>query len=298
MMLESFVLYVARDRVEKYGKSFLLKPEGILDIFAEACKQIYIIQGKEVKKPEEYIQWIVNDSSFKEIGVEILFLHNNLGIKQYDNQYSLEEKRKIIQNSIKVFQTYFQDFKINFDYKKFQDANDEKKTANYIIENLITKIEDNDDFVKILNSMENIGMNFIINFKGQNIYPIIADLLIDIVAIEYAWDVDKDLIKTIITKWNEAKEAYKERGSFSFELYTKMELIEKVKYNNLRAYLLSEYARSLDIEKKELRKFMQHILYYIVDNHKNTPKLEFDIIDEIPKRPFLLEKTKFVIGGI
>lgn len=44
MMLESFVLYVARDRVEKYGKSFLLKPEGILDIFAEACKQIYIIQ--------------------------------------------------------------------------------------------------------------------------------------------------------------------------------------------------------------------------------------------------------------
>lgn len=298
MMLESFVLYVARDRVEKHGKSFLLKPEGILDIFAEACKQIYVVQGKEIKKPEEYIQWVMNDSLFKEIGPEILFLHNNLGVKQYDNQYSLEEKRKIMQNSIRVFKIFFEDFKKSFDYKKFQDDNDEKKTANYIVENLKIKLEDDYELEKILKSMENIGMNFIINFKKQNIYPIVSDLLIDILATEYAWDVDKDLIKAIITKWSEAKEANKERGFFDFMQYTKMELIEKVKYNNLRAYLLAEYARTLDIEKKELRKFMQHILYYIVENHNNTPTLKFNIIDEIPQRPFLLEKTKFVIGGI
>jgi hypothetical protein len=41
---------------------------------------------------------------------------------------------------------------------------------------------------------------------------------------------------------------------------------------------------------------MQHILYYDVANHKNTPQLDFNIIEKIPPRAFLLEKTKFVLG--
>jgi len=297
MMLESFVLYVARDRVEKYGKDYLLKPEGILEIFAEACKQLYIVQGKEIKQPDEYIQWILNDPIIHDVGVEILFLYHNLGVRQYDTHHSLKKKKQVINNSIIAFERLFQNLKDNFDYQTFEDDN-EKNSANYILENLKTKIKDNEELERILDSMNNIKMNFIINYKGQDIYPLITDLLTDVVFSEFTWYLDKDLIQAIITKWNNAKAAQNERGFFDFAQYTKMELVEKIKYKNLRRFLLAEYARTLNVDKYKLRQLMQHILYYDVGNHKNTPSLEFNIIDKIPKRPFLLERTKFVIGGL
>jgi len=298
-MLESFVLYIARDRAAKYGKEYLLRPDGILEIFVEACNQIYTVQGKDVKKPEEYISWLLNDPVFHEIGPEIIFLHNNLGVKQFDTKYDLQEKKQIIINSISRFENLFQNLKENYDYQKFEDdEGNQKKTASYILENLKTKIEDTNELRHILKSLESIDMNYIINYKGDNIYPLITDMLIDIVFAEYMWFVDKDLIKAIITEWSNAEIAQEKRDFFGFAQYTKMELIEKVKYNRLRQYFLSEYARQLQIDKKKLRTFMQHILYYDVKNHKNTPDLSFDIIEKIPQRPFFLERTKMVIGGI
>ena len=151
---------------------------------------------------------------------------------------------------------------------------------------------------QILNSLNNIGMNFWITDDKDDIYPLVTDLLIDIIVLEYAWwQVDKKLIQAILTEWDGAVEAQKDNNFFTINSYTKMELLEKAKYYNLRTYLLAEYTRVLDVDNKKLRLFMKHILYYIIENHKNTIKLNFYIIKEIPTRPFLLEKTKIVIGG-
>ena len=150
----------------------------------------------------------------------------------------------------------------------------------------------------ILKSLEKIEMNFWIENNNLKTYPLITDFLMDIIALEYVWHVDKKLIQAIITEWDGAVEAQKENNFFTINAYTKMELLEKAKYSGLRSYLLAEYTRVLAIDKKKLRIFMRHILYYIVGNHKNTIKLKFDVIKDIPVRPFLLEKTKVVIGGI
>jgi len=297
-MLESFVLYIARDMIVKQSKSVLEDEEKFYGIIVRAFIEMDRVQNKPIKSNEEYVRITMNSPQFNDMQQKLLFLYDNLGQKKFDIELSLEEKRRIMKNSIAIFEIFFQDLKQNYDYQKFRDDNDEKKIGDYIIYYLKLKIEDKKELIKILHSMENIQMNFIINYNGQNIYPIITDLLIDIVASEYQWSIDKNLNQKIIEEWEEAKEAYKERNKFGFIDFKKMELIEKIKYNNLRAFILAEYARTLNIEKKELRKFMQHILYYDVGNHKNTPKLEFDIIDKILRRPFLLEKTKCVIGGI
>jgi len=216
MMLESFVLYVARDRATRYGKEFLSKKEGILDIFAEACKQMDIVMNKQVRKPEEYIYTIIDTPIFNEVGIKILFLKNNLGVKHYDTNISDEEKRKIVKNSISCFDIFFQDLKENYNYHEFKNKNHELKDGDYIIENLKVKLEDNKEVKKIFKSIENIDMNFIINYNGQNIYPIITDLLIDIVAAEYQWSIDKKINQAIITEWEDVKKAQKEREVFKF----------------------------------------------------------------------------------
>ena len=107
----------------------------------------------------------------------------------------------------------------------------------------------------------------------------------------------QELIQAIITEWEGAIKAQKGNKFFLVSIFSKMELLEKVKYKNLRNYLLAEYTRVLKVDKKKLRIFMLHIFYYIIENHKNTMKLDFDVIKDIPTRPFLLERTKIVIGG-
>lgn len=298
MMLESFVLYIARDMIVKQGKSVLEDEEKFYGIIVQAFIEMDRVQNKPIKSNKEYVQMTINSSKFNYMQQKLLFLYDNLDQKKFDTRFDLEEKKRIMKNSIAIFEIFFQDLKQNYDYQKFSDDNKESKIGDYIIYYLNLKIENKKELIKILHSMENIQMNFIINYNGQNIYPIITDLLIDIVAAEYQWSIDKNLNQKIIEEWGEAKEAYKERKKFGFIDFTKIELIEKIKYHNLRPFILAEYARILNIEKKELRKFMQHILYHDVGNHKNTPKLEFDIINDISRRPFLLEKTKFVIGGI
>ncbi len=268
---------------------------------------------------------------------KIHFLHECLDHRKFDNKMKLEQQRIIMQNSIEVFEVFFKDLKENYNYQKYineieaeiakkkeeiekvkekeleakvenekqkwkkmrSKESDKNKIGDHILENLIIKIQEDKELKKITTSMEKIEMNFYTEEKENfKIYPIVVDLLMDIVATEYTLSIRKNLIQANITEWKEAKEEQKEENSFSYVLFSKMELMEKVEYDRIRPYFLSEYARTLKLDKKELRRFMQHILYENVDNHKNSPSLDFDEIDDIPSRPFLLENTKMVIGGI
>jgi hypothetical protein len=297
-MLKAFALYVARDRAKKYGKEYLSNTEGVLEIIAEACKQIDIVFEKQIWEPSEYIRVLQNELSFYEIYLEVMNLGENLGTYVYDTDLTYEEKRKIIMNSLVCFDFFYQDFIKNYNYEKFKNEENELKHLDKVYESLLTKLEETKEVEKLCQSIEKIKMNFIITYDTLNIYPIIVDLLTDILMIEYESNVDKKLNQSIIEKWADTQNSQEERDTLRHYHFTKLEFLELVKFNRLRTYLLAEYARTLQVDKKELRKFMQNILYYDTKNHKNTPSLDFDIIDKIPRRPFLLEKTKMVIGGL
>jgi len=315
MMLESFVLYIARDIVEKQGKEVLLKEEIPYGIIAQALIKMDSTQGKPMKSYIDYLNEVRNHSDLDYMLNKIEYLYENLkSEKKFDTDLNLIQKREIIKNSISIFNIFFNDLKDNYDYQKLIDEiedrilkavkegkkpkeSDRNKIGDVIIENLEVKIEIEDDLIAITESMEDISMNFFIEYNNLKIYPIVVDLLIDTVAVEFAMFKNKKLVAKIHQEWDEAVLAQKEENFFSHAAFTKMELLKKITHGNIRRYLLSEYDRVLNVDKFKLRNFTQHILYFIQSNHKNTPSLEYDI-DEIETRPFLLEKTKIVIGGI
>ncbi|WP_415406922.1 hypothetical protein ACLHDG_14340 [Sulfurovum sp. CS9] len=315
MMLESFVIYIARDMVEKHGKHILLSENFPYGIIAQALIKMDSSQGKPVKSYMEYLNKVNTHPDLTYMLNKIKYLHENLNIKRFDTELSLVQKRGIIKNSISLFNTFLKDLKDNYGYQKLIDEieegilkakeegkrskeSDRNKIGNYILENLEAKIAIDDDLETISKSMESIDMNFFIEYNNLKVYPIVVDLLIDTVAIEFAMFKNKKLVAKIHQAWDEAVLAQEEENFFSHAAFTKMELLKKITQNNIRRYLLSEYERVLIVDKSKLRTFTQHILYYIQADHKNTPLLEFDIINEIETRPFLLEKTKIVIGGI
>ena len=314
-MLESYVLYIARDMVDKEGKKVLQKEEIPYGIIAQALIKMDSTQGKPMKSYIDYLHEVRNHPDLDYMLNKIEYLYENLkSEKKFDTELNFIQKREIIKNSISLFNIFFQDLKDNYNYQKLIDEiedgilkaeksgkkskeSDRNRIGNIIIENLEVKIEVDDDLGVIIKSMEDIGMNFFLDYNNINIYPIVVDLLIDTVAVEFAMFKNKKLIAKIHQEWDEAVLAQKEENFFSHAAFTKMELLKKITHNNIRRYLLSEYERVLKVDKFKLRKFTQHILYFIQSDHKNTPALEYDI-DEIETRPFLLEKTKIVIGGI
>lgn len=299
MMLESFVLYIARDEAKRHGKNILLSEETFFGIVPRAYQEIDKLYNHQIKSNEDYVRMALESPEITEKMLhKVKYLWENLGVKKNDNNYPLKVKKQIMENSIEVFDIFFKDLKENYNYKKFQDENDEKYDGNYIVENLRIKMQDESELNRILKSLENIDMNFTIDYENKKIYPIVVDILTDIVSMEYEWQISKELIQSIHQKWDEALEAQRERNFFSFTAFEKMKLIKTVKYDSLRVFFLAEYSRTLNVEKKKLRTFIQHIFYYIIGNHKYTPKLEFNLIDDIPARPFILEKTKMVIGGV
>jgi len=315
-MLESFVLYIARDMVEKYGKEVLLKEEIPYGIIAQALIKMDTTQGKPMRLYIAYLNEVRNHPELDYMLNKIEYLYDNLSNgKQFDTELTLIQKREMIKNSISLFDIFLQDLKDNYGYQKLVDEiedrllnaekkgkkpkeSDRNKIGDFIIENLKAKIEIDDELVVITKSMEDIGMNFFIEYNNLKIYPIVVDLLIDTVAVEFAMFKNKKLVAKIHEEWDEAVLVQKEENFFSHAAFTKMELLKKITHDNIRRYLLSEYERVLNVNKFKLRNFTQHILYFIQNNHKNTPLLEFDMINEIETRPFLLEKTKIVIGGI
>jgi len=295
MMLESFVMCEARILVKDKGKDALLDEGNIKNLVATALMKMDNASNIPTRSKEYYRQTTYRHTY--SILPKLKNFYDNFNVKKDDANLDIEEKRQLMKNSINILQPFIQDLKDNHQYNEYQEKNLKSKTADYIIENLLVKIEDDKELNKILNSLDEIGMNFWITDDENNIYPLVTDLLMDIISLEYAWQVDKKLIQAIFTKWDDAVEAQKDNNFFTINSYTKMELLKKAKYYNLRTYLLAEYTRVLNVDNKKLRLFMKHILYYIIENHKNTMQLNFDAIKEIPTRPFLLEKTKIVIGG-
>ena len=259
-MLKSFVMQEARKLVQSKGKDALYNEFNIITMVSHALIKIDIALNKPIRSEEYYAKAALGHKDLMSILETLKNFYFTLNVKNYDLSFNIDIKRTLIKNSIKILEPFILDLKDNYDYHDFQKQNDESKTADFIIENLLVKIEDDRALKRILTSLEKIGMNFWIEDNGLKIYPLITDLLMDIISLEYAWQIDKELIQAIFTKWDEAKQAQTENNFFTISAFTKMELIKLAKYDGLRTYLLAEYTRVLNVDKKDLRKFMHHIL--------------------------------------
>ncbi len=345
IMVESRALSKARLMVDKSGtKEILINNE----IFVKLCSEIEIFKNipnllsmlgslndanSAPVAPFVFILWALYEKdienehpvrTFEEYFGDIFthenaakrmeFFYYNFNVKKYDIHMIMEDKRKIMENSIIHFEKYFEGMLQDEEYKEYQEGLDnpdrykDHRTYKYILDGLKKKINYKNEYLdtfeeiylnNILDSLSNISFNFYTeNFNGVKIYPLVVDMLSDMFTAEYFWYLDKPTIKNIIKGWSSTVRSQEKRKIHKYVFFEKMKLIQKVQYDSLRMYFLSEYARTLNVDKEELRKFFQHIFYFNVDNHEDVPKLEFDIIDQIPLRPYMLEETKMVIGGI
>ncbi len=181
----------------------------------------------------------------------------------------------------------------------------EKSTAkldhqlmNYVIDSLEQKIDDIQERKTILQSMSDIGTNYITTYQGKTFYPIMFDILNDIANIEFHYFLDKVIIqKNIGSVWNEAQTAQERRGFYTQNTFYRLEFINDVGYRNLRSYILYEYANLLQADIKKVQKLFGAVLYNSA-NSKKSPAIKSQGFDNVKSRRFLMENTKMVLGKI
>ena len=145
--------------------------------------------------------------------------------------------------------------------------------------------------------MEKGEIHFYLEYPDKiKVFPVVVDLLLDTFTLEYSWAIDDDIIKHILPIWYTFKRSHLKSKKLEYTFYEKIDFIKAVRYDRLRMFILAEYARTLNIERKAFRKFMQHILYANLLGSKNTPAaLDLEKIG-IGQRIFLMENTKLVVG--
>jgi len=98
--------------------------------------------------------------------------------------------------------------------------------------------------------------------------------------------------------WPEIMEEYEEGiKSYSYIFFSKLVRIQEIGSRNIRPYFLAEYARTLKVDKNELRLLMQNIFFARPEEHRGAFGTSFDI-EPIEPVPTFLENTKMVIGGV
>lgn len=245
---------------------------------------------------------------------ELDSIYINFGQKKYDTNMDNDEKKQILQNTITAFSKEFQLLKDGVDYNEYEKfiqknienhslqkattgkSKFEHLSIDFILGSMERKIDDEKELKSIFKSLESIDTNFYIKYDNMNIYPIILDLLVDTVGIDYQFYLDKKLIQNNISAWSHAKKAQQNRGFFLGLQFYKIEWIEQITYSLSRSYLLHEYIKTLEQDPKKIQNFFQNILYNNKENSKNSPKIPPEHFNKIAPRRFFLENTKMVLG--
>lgn len=182
--------------------------------------------------------------------------------------------------------------------KEKSTAKLDHKLMNYVIDSLEQKIDDTQERNTILQSMSDIGTNYITTYQGKTFYPIMFDILSDVANVEFHYFLDKVIIqKNIGGVWKEAQTAQERRGFYTQNTFYRLEFINDVGYQNLRSYILYEYANLLQDDIKKVQKLFSAVLYNSV-NSKKSPAIKPQGFDNVKSRRFLMENTKMILGKI
>ncbi len=300
MRLVSFALNRARETIKKHGKLVLMAPTVRLAIVAEALGDMDIVTDQHLKSQSDYLDNAVKHPEYVDVCDRILFLYQNHSIKKFASRDQLEE---IFTNSIKMFKLLFEDLSDQLDYKTNEELVSQHNNIIKDIETrFITESEgDNRTYTKrernkLYRAMQKGAIHFYIEDRNKiKVFPVVVDLLLDTFTLEYSWTIDNDIIKHNLAKWDTFKSSHSKSRKLEYKFYEKIDFIKVVQYDRLRMFILAEYARTLNIERKEFRKFMQHMLYGNLLGSKNSPKdLDLEKIG-IGKRIFLMENIKLII---
>lgn len=243
------------------------------------------------------------------------FVFDNFNKKVFDTNYTQDEKKQILSNTLNVAENLFGVYKDEAEYgeytkyllneEKSGQSNDNKTTKksksqhrqlSYVIDSIRSKINDKKQFNIMLQSMVDISSNYILNCKEKTIYPIVLDLLLDTFSLEYQYYIDKEIKQKNIETWKNIKKAQKIRNIFSDKLYSSLSFIEQVKYTGLRSYILHRYITATGQDSKKMQKFFQQILYTTSENSKNSPKIEDGKFENVEPIRFMMNYSKIVLG--
>jgi len=223
--------------------------------------------------------------------------------KKYQTELELQENKenttKKDTSSQRSYDSIVEDLKNNKKDKKKSIVN--WITYDSIMKGLKENIRSSEAITRtILETLKNMKMDFYIEHDSLKIYPLIVDMLDNLFMLEYFFYYKKSRTRPLTSAkvWPDIVEEYKEGGkSYTYLFFSQLVRIEEIGSRNIRPYFLAEYARTLNVDKEELRLLMQNIFFPIPENHKCSFGLNLNI-DKIPPVPFFLEETKMVIGGI
>jgi hypothetical protein len=230
-------------------------------------------------------------------------LRDSSKYKKYQIQLELQENKENTTNndtsSPRSFDSIVEDLKNNKKDKK-------KSIVNWITYDSIMKgLKENVQFCEavtqtILDTLKKMKMDFYIEYDGLKIYPLIVDMLNNLFMLEYFFYYKKSQTRPLTSAkvWPDIVEKYKEEyKSYTYLFFSQLVRVQEIGSRNIRPYFLAEYARTLNLDKEDLRLLMQNIFFPIPENHRSSFGSEFNI-DKVPPVPFFLEETKMVIGGI
>jgi len=259
---------------------------------------------------------MMNENNKKVLENSIIFfekefssLRENRKYKEYQKELELqekkEEKKKEKKNGVSGRQQSFSSIvkELSKSKKKKKESDKDWITYDSIMSGLKHNIQSNARISQtILDSLKKMKMDFYIEYEtGVKIYPLIVDMLNDLFMLEYFFHHQKRQTRPLISEpvWPEVIEEYEEDvKSYKYLFFAKLVRIQEIGPRNERPYFLAEYARTLNVDIKELRLLMQNIFFPTPEKHSGSFGLKFDKISNIEPAPFFLEHTKMVIGGI
>jgi len=119
MMLKSFVMLEARTLVSNEGKDALMNEINISKIIGTALLKQDIALNKPIQSKEYYSKKALAHKDNFLFLEEFKYFYFNINVKNYDTNLNIEEKRKILHNSVKILEPLIKDLKDNYDYNDF-----------------------------------------------------------------------------------------------------------------------------------------------------------------------------------
>lgn len=141
-----------------------------------------------------------------------------------------------------------------------------KEKFETIFANVYARINDGhhtlDPFLKAMKEAE---ANYILTTdNGTKFYPMVVDLLLDIYRFNYVANDDKsdiNLLKNSLPLLKNNRYSNEFKSLKSTALYSKIQILDKVKRNQIENYLLHLYYKVLPVNKNALRRFYKQLIF-------------------------------------
>ena len=284
--------------LHKYGKEYFEFESNMVRCIGNSLEKLDI--HNEMPMNDDYFSKALELDGLDDLKrVLLTFIHNHKNY-QYDNAFSLEEKRDILLQTIAFAKTEI------FDKQSVLANLDSSLLKKYlnIFENLEAKINDDEMVLGITEQLDKLKLNFYIDFLSPDsgleikflIYPIVFDILVDTFNQEYYAVGDRKLIKKFKTIFSSIEDAKNQKLlQMNSELYLKLHFFKTVLYSQIPAYIFHDHVRKLNVNPKDYHVLYREMFYYNIDSYKNSPSLKFDIKKTNNYFTYTLELTTFVI---